>query len=31
MTPAEKKKVIPRAVFFAGKAAPACEWLLTLS
>jgi len=25
MTPAERKKVNPRAVFFAGKAAPACE------
>jgi len=27
MTPGERKKVTPRNVFFAGKAAPGCEYL----
>lgn len=28
MTPAERKKLNPRVVFFAGKAAPACQFPL---
>ena len=31
MTPAERKKVNPKVVFFAGKAAPGCECLLQLA
>jgi len=28
MTPEERKKVNPRVVFFAGKAAPGCKYIL---